>query len=55
MNELTPKKKRAVRKHFIHFLNFYKYPERIYNYRVGKINDYAHRAICGARAHLKNR
>ena len=53
IKKLTPKKKRAIRAHFIHFLNYYKFPEKLYNMHMSKINNYCHRAIDGARKHMQ--
>ncbi|XP_023313446.1 uncharacterized protein LOC111693296 [Trichogramma pretiosum] len=53
LKELTPDKKLPVEKHFEHYLNFYNDNPSVISYHMGKINDYANRAISGSRKKLK--
>ena len=50
---LTPKKRRVIRKHFVHYLSFYKYHKVLFNNEISKMNDYAHRAIGVSKRYLK--
>ncbi|OXU21260.1 hypothetical protein TSAR_016306 [Trichomalopsis sarcophagae] len=53
LKKLSPKKKRAVREHFEHFLTHYQYPNVMYSHYLGLANNYARRAINGAKSHVK--
>ncbi|KAL7305477.1 hypothetical protein TKK_0002214 [Trichogramma kaykai] len=53
LKELTPHKKLTVEKHFEHYLNYYNDDPSIISYHMGKINNYANRAIGGSRKKLK--
>uniref|UniRef100_A0ABD2WJJ6 Uncharacterized protein n=1 Tax=Trichogramma kaykai TaxID=54128 RepID=A0ABD2WJJ6_9HYME len=53
LKELTPHKKLTVEKHFEHYLNYYNDDPFIISYHMGKINNYANRAIGGSRKKLK--
>ena len=51
--ELTPRKKRAVRKHFINYLSYYNYHETLFNKELSNMHTYAHRAITSSRKYVK--
>ncbi|XP_023315471.1 SAGA-associated factor 73-like isoform X2 [Trichogramma pretiosum] len=49
---LSPRKKSAVKKHFDHMLAFYHRDSSIISYYKGRFNNYANRAINGAKKHM---
>lgn len=45
---MIPKKRRIIKKHFEHYLNYYEYIEPLYSTEISSMNNYARRAIDGA-------
>ena len=50
---MTPKKRRVIKAHLAHFLQFYKYPDSLQQKYFKKVKTYAHCAIVHSRAHMK--
>lgn len=53
VTKMTPRKRKAIREHFVHYLRYYNYHSVLFAKEIGSMNSYAHRAITASIKHRK--